>query len=337
MTDILTKPAVLTNSTRIWQRLSLGRYTGVVVALIIVVGYLTLTQEAFLSWANVMNIVKANSVVFVLAVGTTFIVISGGIDMSAASMVAASGMVLGLALEAGWSLPVALLAALAFGVAAGLLNGLLITRAKISFLVVTLGAMSIWSSFALIVNGSQSVSVYSSPGFGPLLNFVNGDIGPVPVLLVFDTVLALLAGFVLRQTAFGRALFATGSNQEAARLNGINVAAVLAAVYGIGGLAAGLSSIVLVGRLTAAPATADSTMLMTMLAAVLIGGTSFTGGSGGIVGTAIGVLFLSVLQNGLTLSDISSFWQGMVSGAILIVAVGLGVLRDHRYGGRLRP
>lgn len=341
MTQIQATKPTLTSFREIgghsWQLLSRSKHTGVIVALILVGSYLAFTQPSFMTWDNMMNIVKANSVVFLLAVGATFVVISGGIDLSVASLVAATGMILGLVLKAGWSLPQSLGATLAFGVALGLTNGVLITKAKIPFLVVTLGAMSIWSSFALIVNGSQSISVYSTPGFGPLLDFVNGNVGPFPLLLLFDVGVALIAGGVLRYTTFGRALFATGSNQEAARLNGINVVAVLTAVYAIVGLAAALSSIVLVGRLTSAPATGDSTILMTMLAAVLIGGTSFTGGSGGVVGTAIGVIFLSVLQNGLTLSDVSSFWQGMVSGGILILAVGLGQLRGQispfRRGG----
>ena len=141
---------------------------------------------------------------------------------------------------------------------------------------------------------------------------------------------------MLRYTAFGRALFAIGSNQEAARLNGINVSRILIAVYTIAGLAAGLAAILQVGRLTAASPTVDPTLLLTVLAAVLIGGTSFTGGEGGVLGTVIGVVFLGVVQNGLTLSNVSSFWQGTVSGVILITAVGLGVLRDRGYNLRQR-
>jgi ribose transport system permease protein len=317
-------------------RLSLGRYTGVVVALAVVVIYLTITEPVFLTWDNLMNIVKANSVIFVLAIGATFVVISGGIDLSTASVTTATAMIFGLALHAGWSLVPALVITLAFGLALGMVNGVLIAKAHISFLVVTLGALSIWASFALVVNDGQTVSVFSAPAFTPIKDFVNKDVGPVPILLVFDVVVLLVAGGVLRYTAFGRALFATGSNQEAARLNGISIARVLIAVYAIAGLAAGLAAIVLVGRLTAASATGDPTLLLTVLAAVLIGGTSFTGGEGGVLGTVIGVLFLGVVQNGLTLSSVSTFWQGTVSGVILIAAVGLGVVRDRGYNLRQR-
>ena len=323
-------------SRRWWQRLSLGRYTGVIVALLLVAIYLSITQSAFLTWDNLMNIVRANTIIFLLAIGATFVVISGGIDLSAASATTATAMIFGLSLKSGWSVIPAVVVALAFGTAIGLVNGILIAKAKISFLVVTLGALSVWASFALVINDGQTASVFSAEGFGPIKSFVNNDIGPLPVLLVFDALVVLLAGGVLRYTAFGRALFATGSNQEAARLNGINIAAILIGVYAIAGLAAGLASIVQVGRLTAAAANADPTLLLTVLAAVLIGGTSFTGGEGGMLGTVIGVVFLGVVQNGLTLSSVSAFWQGTVSGTILILAVGLGVLRDRGYDLRQR-
>jgi ribose transport system permease protein len=337
MTDT-TAGATAPTQSRPWtKRLSLGRYTGVIVALLAVGIYLTITQSVFLTWDNLMNVVKANTVVFVLAVGATFVVISGGIDLSVSSAVTATAMIFGLTLSHGWGLIGSLAAAIAFGTGIGLLNGLLITRFKISFLVVTLGALSIWSSFALVVNGGETASVFTASGFGPIKDFVNNGIGSVPLLLIFDVIVALLAAAILRYTTFGRALFATGSNQEAARLNGINLTRVLIGVYAMAGLCAGLASVVQVGRLTAASATADPTLLMTVLAAVLIGGTSFTGGEGGIFGTVIGVLFLGVVQNGLTLSNVSTFWQGTVSGGILILAVGLGVLRDRGYSFRRRP
>jgi ribose/xylose/arabinose/galactoside ABC-type transport system permease subunit len=313
-----------------------GRYTSVIVALLAMGVYMTITEPVFLTWDNLMNIVKANTVVFVLAIGATFVVISGGIDLSIASVTTATAMMFGLSLQAGWSLVTALLLALGFGTALGVVNGVLIAKMKISFLVVTLGALSIWASFALVVNGGETVSVFSVHAFGPIGDFVNNDIGPFPILLVFDAILVLVAGAVLRYSTFGRALFAMGSNEEAARLNGIDVGRVLIAVYAVAGLAAGLAAIVQVGRLTAGSATADPTLLLTVLAAVLIGGTSFYGGEGGVLGTVIGVLFLGVVQNGLTLSNVSTFWQGIVSGGVLIVAVGLGSLRDRGWSLRQR-
>jgi ribose transport system permease protein len=316
------------------RRLLLSRYTGVLVALVVVCVYLSFTQDVFLTSDNLTNIAKSNSVVFVLAIGATFVIISAGIDLSTASAATAAGMILGLTMDAGWSIVLVLAATLLFGLFLGLLNGVMITRLKISFLVVTLGTLSIYQSFALVVNGGQTISVFGKPGFPVLGDFVNNEIGPFPILLIFDLVLLLIAGGVLRYTGFGRSLFAVGSNPEAARLNGINVGHIVLITYSIAGLTAGLASVVQVGRLTGASAQADPTLLLTVIAAVLIGGTAYTGGEGGVLGTLIGVLFLGVVQNGLTLADVSSFWQGTVSGAMLISAVGLGVLRDRGWSMR---
>jgi ribose/xylose/arabinose/galactoside ABC-type transport system permease subunit len=307
----------------------MARNFGVLVALVLVCVYLSIAQDAFLTWDNLTNIVKANSVVFVLAIGATFVVISAGIDLSTASAATAAGMILGLTMDAGWSIVLALAATVLFGAFLGLLNGLLITKLRISFLVVTLGTLSIYQSFALVVNDGQTITVFGKPGFSVLSDFVNDGIGPFPILLVFDLLLLLVAGGVLRYTGFGRALFAVGSNADAARLNGIDVGRIVLLTYGIAGLAAGLAAVVQVGRLTGASTQADPTLLLTVVAAVLIGGTAYTGGEGGVLGTAVGVVFLGVVQNGLTLSDVSSFWQGAVSGVTLIAAVGLGVRRDH--------
>jgi ribose transport system permease protein len=316
------------------EALSLGRYAGVIVALIVVAAVLTITQGTFLTWDNMKNIIAANSVILILGLGATFVVITAGIDLSTASLMTACSMMLAIAFKSGWALVPAIVLALAFGAAAGFGNGFLIAKGRISFLAVTLGALSIWQSFSLVVQEGQTVSVFSSSAFKPIHELVTNDIGPIPLLLIFDVALILVFGGVLRYTTFGRSLFAIGSNEEAARLSGINVSRVLILVYSIAGLAAGLACMVSVGRLTAGSPTPDPNLLLTVLAAVLIGGTSFTGGVGGVAGTAIGVVFLGVIQNGLTLSNVSSFWQGIVSGSILIIAVGLGVLREKGWSIR---
>ncbi|HMS94750.1 MAG TPA: ABC transporter permease [Tabrizicola sp.] len=303
-------------------------WAGALVSILLVALYLSVTQDVFLTWANLMNIVRSNTVVFILALGATYVVIAGAIDLSVASLTAACAMVYGLILTAGVPAVPALLAIIALGAAMGALNGFLISYVKISFLVVTLGTLSIYQSFALILNSGTSISVFSMEAFKPLYAFVNGSIGPFPIILFFDAALLLILGGILKFTAFGRAIFAIGSNREAARLNGINVPLVVMLVFVIAGLMASLGALVQIGRLTSAGADVDPTILMTVLAAVLIGGTAFTGGEGGVFGTMIGVLFLGVIQNGLTLSGVSSFWQGLVSGGILIAAVWLGGVRQ---------
>ena len=231
------------------QSLSLGRYTGVVVALLVVAIYLTITEPVFLTWDNLMNIVKSNSVIFVLAIGATFVVISGGIDLSTASATTATAMIFGLALHADWALVPALAAAIGFGLMIGLINGVLITKAHISFLVVTLGALSIWASFALVVNDGQTVSVFTAPAFGPIKDFVNKDVGPIPILLIFDAVLVLSPAASCATRRSGARCSRPAPTRRPRASTASASRAILIAVYAIAGLAAALAAIVQVGRL----------------------------------------------------------------------------------------
>lgn len=311
-------------------RMLFAKHSGLVIALILVCIYFGVTQPVFATWGNLTNIVEGNSTVLILAIGATFVILIGQIDLSATAALAASGVIMGLALESGVGTVPAVCIAIAVGVAIGLVNGALIAGAKISFLVVTLGMMSILGSIALILSSGNTISVFGSPGFQPIAGFVNNAIGPFSVLLLFNVALVLAAHVVLRQTRFGRSVFAVGSNVEAARLSGLNVSLVVVSVYVIAGGCAGLAGIVQVGRLTGASPSVDISQLMTVIAAVLIGGTAFSGGEGSVLGTVIGVAFLSVVRNGVTLSEVSSFWQGAISGSILIAAVGLGTLRNRR-------
>jgi ribose transport system permease protein len=321
-----------------WRRLvgrfSLGRYTGVLIGLLAVCAYLWITEPVFMTWDNWQNIIRAQAVVAILAIGMTFVVLTGGIDLSVASMTAGAAMILGIAVEHGWAWEQAALAGIATGVVMGFVNGFLIGLTRIPFFVVTLGTLSIYQSFALLTTSGETISLFSFPKFLPLADHVNGNWVGLPTLLVVCGLLYLVGVFVLRYTRFGRSVYAVGSNPEAARLTGIEVTAVLVSVYTISGLLAGIAAVVQTGRLTASGPNVDPNLMLTVIAAVLIGGTAFTGGEGSLLGTIIGVMFLGVIQNGLSLSGVSTFWQGTVSGLILILAVGLGVLRD--YGWKLR-
>jgi len=334
--DQVAVPLAL-DAARPRRRLRVGGHLGVLVALVLCCVYLASTQSAFRTWGNVTNIVGSNSVTMVLALGATFVIIAGGLDMSIAAGTSASGMILGLLVQGGAPTILVVLGPIGVGLLLGLLNGSLIAFGRISFLVVTLGAMSVYTSFALVVRHGSTIVVYGARSFTPIYSFATHNVGPIPIVMIFDLVVALIAGGVLRYTSFGRSLFAVGSNREAARLNGINVTMIVLMVYVVTGLTVGLACIVQVGRLTGASPTVDPTQLLGVLAAVLIGGTAYTGGVGSITGTIIGVLFLGVVQNGLTLIGVSSFWQGIVNGTVLIAAVGIGVLREHGWFRLRRP
>jgi ribose transport system permease protein len=315
------------------RRFSLGQYTGVVLGLAIVCVYLWVTQPVFMTWGNWENIIRTQAVVAILGIGMTFVVLTGGIDLSIASGTAAAAMILGEAMTHGFHSVPAVVVCVAFGAVLGLVNGLLIGITKIPFFVVTLGTLSIYQSVALLFTQGETISLFGLNRFKPLDHLANNSVGPLPNLLLVCGVLYALGIFVLRYTRYGRSVYAVGSNREAARLTGINVTFVLVSVYTLAGLAAGLSAVVQSGRLTAASPTADPNLMLNVIAAVLIGGTAFTGGDGSLIGTIVGVLFLGVVENGLSLSGVSTFWQGTVSGVILIAAVAIGVLRD--YGWRL--
>jgi ribose transport system permease protein len=325
-----TLPGTRATLKSIGSRLSLGQYTGVVAGLIVVCIYMAATEPAFMTWGNWQNIFRSEGTVFILAIGMTLVILTGGIDLSIGSATAGSAVVLALAVENGASWWLAVLAGMGMGLAFGLFNGTLIGIAKIPFFVVTLGTLSIYQSAALLESPSgQTISLFEFETFSTVERIVNGEIGPLPTILVICVGLYLLAAFVLRYTSFGRSVYAVGSNAEAARLSGIGVSFVLVSVYAIAGLTAGMGAVVQTGRLTAAAPQADPTLMLTVIAAVLIGGTAFSGGEGGLLGTFLGVLFLGIIQNALQLGDVSVFYQGLVSGGILIVAVGIGVLREH--------
>lgn len=318
------------------RRISLGRYAGVLIGASAIFIYMTLTQPVFLTWENWQNIIRSQSVVLTLGFGMTFVVLIGAIDLSIASATAGSAMALGITIEAGAPWWVGCLAAVGAGIAFGFGNGFMIGVLKIPFFVVTLGTLAIYQSIALLMTNGTTISLFSYPTFDTVQNLINGNVGPVPTVLILAGVLYVIGAFVLHLTGFGRGVYAVGSNPEAARLSGISVTAITVSVFAISGLSAGLGAIVLTGRLTAAGPQVDPNLMLNVIAAVLIGGTAFTGGDGGLFGTAVGVLFLGVVQNALQLSSVSTFWQGVVSGSILIIAVGIGILRDRGVLDHLR-
>jgi ribose transport system permease protein len=312
------------------------RYASVVIALIVICVFLSIQQDAFLTWGNWQNILRSQAVVMVLGIGATIVVLTGGLDLSVGSMTAAAGMIVGLLLQHGASAELACLGGMGAGLAMGLINGLLIGKARISFLVVTVGTLSIYQTVALVLNSGKTISLFTTAGFERIGNVVNGSVGSIPAVFLVAVALYAIAGAALHLTTAGRAVYAAGSNPDAAHLTGINLPRLYVGVYTIAGLFAGIGAIIAVGRLSAASPQTDPNLLLNVLAAVLIGGTAYTGGAGGVLGTLIGTLFLGVIQNGLQLSDVSTFWQGAVSGTVLIVAVGLGVVHQYGWWQRLR-
>lgn len=301
-------------------------YVGVGGVLFALCAYLTITEDKFLTWSNFVNIFDAQAKVLVVAVGLTFVLLVGGIDLSLGGMIALIGVVMAEMLNGGldpWlTLAVGVLSGAAIGT---LVNGVLIGKIGLSFLVVTLGTGSILRSVALVRTNGQSQSLFEAP---LLADLQTGEIAGVPYLVWFALAVLLAGIVVLRYTGLGRMIYATGGNREAARFAGINVTAVSITVFGVAGMLAGVAAVMNIAQLRTASPTAATGIELTAAAAVLLGGTSFMGGRGTLLGTLLGVLFLGVLQNGITLANISSFWEGIVSGAVLIAAVLLDRIRN---------
>jgi inositol transport system permease protein len=307
-----------------------GRY-GALIFLIVLCVIFAVLEPAFISTRNIFNVIRQVSIYGMLAIGMTFVILTGGIDLSIGSVLALAGLVCaavekgsrgllgaGAGEAHGFGLPAAVAAAIAVGLIAGASQGLAVSRMKVPPFIVTLGGMSVFRGLALVFSGGQPISAFRAP----YKFWGQGMIGPVPVPVILFLVFAIIAYIVLRYTRYGRHIYAVGGNQEAARLSGLNVSALILSVYVIMGFFAGLSGFVLSSRLNSAEQVAGVGYELQVIAGVVIGGTSLTmGGEGGVFGTVVGILLMGVLSNGLTLMNVSPYYQQIIVGLIIVFAV----------------
>jgi ribose transport system permease protein len=295
---------------------------GALVALILVAAFAFARYERFLTEENLTNVLRQNSMLGLVALGMTFVILTGGIDLSVGSLVAVAGVV--AADLAGRGLLVALVAGVGFGAALGLVNGLVIARARIQPFIVTLAMMIAARGLALVYTGEKTLSVpREAVGFSELgRGYV--DLGvfsiPYPVLILFAAY--AVAWLVLNYTRFGRHTYALGDSEEAARLLGLNVGRVTVGVYTLSGLMAGLAGVLLASRLGTGQPVAAVGWELDAIAAVVVGGTLLTGGQGGIGSTLVGMLLLALIFNLFNLEGwISPWWQLVLRGVILLAVV----------------
>lgn len=295
-------------------------WTGVGIVLVVMFVGLAATQDLFLTYTNINNILRGMAIPLLMAIGSTFLLTTGMIDLSIGSLLALGTMILVGFLTLGlpgWLAVLATMAACAL--LGGGLNGMLVAKAKLSFFVVTLGTLALFRSAAQIPTQGLSVRL---PDSGAVVTWLgDGKVGPISVPVVLSLSLLALATVVMKRTTFGRAVFAVGGNEDAARLAGIPVERVRIGVFAINGLLVGLAAVVFAGRIRSGSPLVGAGIELEVIAAVLLGGTSFLGGAGSMVGTLIGVLFIAVLQNGLNLLGVQALWQGVVTGVVLILAV----------------
>ncbi len=311
------------------SRLTSLRFLPVLVVTVLLFVGLSVTQPAFSTSANLTNLLAAVSVLFIIALGQTFTVITSGADLSVAALGALTGIFFAKIIEAGVPGWPALLLTLLVGTLLGaLVNGLLVGALGLSFFVVTLASMTAFTGIVNLWSGTQA-SLVASPVASQLgLNRYLGVPAPVWIMLAL---LGLLL-YVQRYTYFGRDVYALGGSEAAARLSGVRTTRTYVAVYGISAFCATIGGIIAIGRVGVASPVVDATLPLSAIAAVLLGGTALSGGVGGVTGTAVGVLFIGILQNGLSIAGVPSFWQQVVTGVILVVAV----LGDQQWPARVR-
>jgi ribose transport system permease protein len=307
-------------------------WSGVAILLVFYIGLLivfTLLTPFFFTLRNMMAIGSNIAFMGLMAAAGTPLIIAGGLDLSVAAIAGLVGVLLAvLHGDIGINIWIAALAALALGAFIGSINGFFATRLKLNPLIVTLGMMSIVSGAALILTGGLTKPLMV-PGFNWIGSGRIFDI-PVPPILMIITYIVL--SIVLRRTRFGRFVYASGGNAEASRLIGLPVERVQMILYIISGVSGAVAGIILAAMLGAAAPNAASTHLLTVIAAIILGGTSLYGGRGSVWGTLLAVLILGTLNNGLTLLDVSSFWQDVTRGLVLMLAVSLDQIRTRALG-----
>jgi ribose transport system permease protein len=291
-----------------------------------------IASPRFLTVSNISSILLSTAVIGILAVGTTFVIITGGIDLSLGTAMTLCSVVTGLLLtDIGLPLPLGVLGGIGMGALIGLINGFNVAILGLPPFIATLAMMLVAQGLALVLSGVRPIYFNDVEGFASI---ALGEIIPsVPNAVLILFALALVAGIILRKTILGRMTYAIGSNEEATRLSGINTRKWILAIYTLAGVATGIAGVVLAARLNSAQPQLGVGYELQAIAAVIIGGTSLLGGRGSILGTIIGALIMSVLINGLRILAIQTEWQTVVVGLVVLIAVFADNLRKRRAEG----
>lgn len=305
---------------KIWLKLNKYPQFSILLSFVLLLVYFGVATDGFLSDRNVIGVLRQSVVPMCVAIGMTFILIAGGIDLSVGSVACLSGTVMAsLMVKAGMSPALAILCSLLVGVLLGTINGIIIAYMNISSIIVTLAMMITARGLSLVYSGARPINEIPDV----IIYLGRGYVLGIPIPVLFVALVLVAAGFVLVKTNFGRRIFALGGNEECARLSGINIERTKIAVFAISGLCAGIAGIILTMRLASSQPTMGEGLEMDAISAAVLGGTSIKGGKGYVVGTLIGCLFLAFLTNGFNVLNVSSFWQQVFKGIVLVLAVSL--------------
>ncbi|MGX4599592.1 ribose ABC transporter permease [Faecalimicrobium sp. JNUCC 81] len=291
------------------------------IGLVLLIAVVSILSPSFLSSKNIFNILRQTSVNAIIAAGMTFVILTGGIDLSVGSILAISGAVCASLLASGQSIVVGIIAAILVGAFVGFLNGFVIAKGKLQPFIATLATMTILRGLTLVFTDGKPITLGSNDLAIKFGNIGGGMIFGIPTPAIIMLVVFVVCAYVLKSTKMGRYTYALGSNEEATKLSGLNTDKIKICVYTISGILASIAGIIITSRLYSAQPTAGTGYELDAIAAVVLGGTKLAGGKGKISGTIIGALIIGVLSNALNILDVSSYYQMMVKGIVILIAV----------------
>lgn len=302
----------------IFKRLLKTKEIGIILILVVLSILIQIKNPIFLTYSNIIDVCRNTSYTLVIAVGMTFVLIAKGLDLSVGSLTALGSLIASLAMFNGIPIPVAVVLGLLMGLLFGIINAVCIVKLNIPAMIATLGSMYMARGLVMII--TKGAPVFPLPeAFG---KFGKGYLAGVPYVIIIAAILSIIGHWVLAHTTYGRKVYAIGGNAETAKFAGINVAWITATCYMISGVLAALSGILTAARMGSGQPSIGEGTEMTVITAVIIGGTSLNGGAGTILGTVLGALLMNVLQSGMNLVGVSPYWQKFVMGVIIIAAVG---------------
>ncbi|MBY6837870.1 ribose ABC transporter permease [Clostridium botulinum] len=288
-----------------------------IIGLVLLCTIITFVTPSFLTISNITNVFTQVSTNAIIAVGMTFVILTGGIDLSVGSTLAISGALAASIIKSTGNVFLAVIVAAVVGIAVGFVNGMLISKGKLQAFIVTLATMTIFRGLTLVFTNGTPISKLPET----FVKIGNGKIGFMPIPVIITIVIAIVAIYLLNKTRFGRYLYALGGNEDSARLSGINTDKIKTLAYVISGFASAIAGVIITSRIASASPNAGTGFELDAIAAVVIGGTSLAGGEGKISGTIIGALIIGILNNGLNLMNVSPFYQSIVKGLVILMAV----------------
>lgn len=309
-------------------KLSQSRETGLLAILVLVCLVMSIAVSSFLSVLNIMNVLKQVVLTALIAMTQTFVITSGGIDLSVGFVMGLSSIIMCTLINWNVPLPIAILACLLTGLVLGVTNGMLITRLQLPPFIITLGMQYICKGFINVITEGYTIMI-DSPF---IMALGQGKIGSIPIMVLFLPVAAVIMCYIYDKTVFGNRVKGIGGNEAACRLSGIDVNNIKVKIYALNGLMCGIVGVIITGRLNAGNPNAGLNYDMNTIGAVIIGGTAISGGSGTVLGSILGALLLGVIRNALTLLKVNMYWETVATGAIIIAVCALDSVTKRKKG-----